>query len=180
MSHRLAEVLWRWRRVLCTIIALGAVAFAPSANITKIDNDLTAWFSVDDPIYKDYARFRDEFGGTRTLIIAIEAKTREQLLSAEGLGLIDDLSSQIEKVQAVQRVSSLATATVIDALPATASDDDVTTYVTPLVRRLAQQQGVDLASIAGTGVGGRIRKEDVLQAAARDAGVTLPVPEREG
>jgi predicted RND superfamily exporter protein len=105
VSHRLAEVLWRWRRVLCTIIALGAVAFAPSANITKIDNDLTAWFSVDDPIYKDYARFRDEFGGTRTLIIAIEAKTREQLLSAEGLGLIDDLSSQIEKVQR-QRVSS--------------------------------------------------------------------------
>jgi len=33
------------------------------------------------------------------------------------------------------------------------------------VRRLAQQQGVDLASITGTGVGGRIRKEDVLKAA---------------
>ena len=51
------------------------------------------------------------------------------------------------------------------AAPALAVDDDVTTYVTPLVRRLAQQQGVDLASISGTGVGGRIRKEDVLQAA---------------
>jgi 2-oxoglutarate dehydrogenase E2 component (dihydrolipoamide succinyltransferase) len=38
-------------------------------------------------------------------------------------------------------------------------------YVTPLVRRLAQQQGVDLASVKGTGVGGRIRKEDVLRAA---------------
>ena len=48
---------------------------------------------------------------------------------------------------------------------AEASDDDVTTYVTPLVRRLAQQQGVDLASVTGTGVGGRIRKEDVLKAA---------------
>jgi 2-oxoglutarate dehydrogenase E2 component (dihydrolipoamide succinyltransferase) len=33
------------------------------------------------------------------------------------------------------------------------------------VRRLAQQQGVDLASVTGTGVGGRIRKEDVLKAA---------------
>ncbi len=39
-------------------------------------------------------------------------------------------------------------------------------YVTPLVRRLAAQQGVDLAKVAGTGVGGRIRKEDVLKAAA--------------
>ncbi|MBO9627494.1 MAG: 2-oxo acid dehydrogenase subunit E2, partial [Microbacterium sp.] len=38
-------------------------------------------------------------------------------------------------------------------------------YVTPLVRRLAAQQGVDLASVQGTGVGGRIRKEDVLKAA---------------
>jgi pyruvate dehydrogenase E2 component (dihydrolipoamide acetyltransferase) len=41
----------------------------------------------------------------------------------------------------------------------------VTSYVTPLVRRLAQQQGVDLATVTGTGVGGRIRQEDVLHAA---------------
>jgi 2-oxoglutarate dehydrogenase E2 component (dihydrolipoamide succinyltransferase) len=44
-------------------------------------------------------------------------------------------------------------------------DADASSYVTPLVRRLAQQQGVDLASVKGTGVGGRIRKEDVLKAA---------------
>ncbi|WP_285137399.1 2-oxoglutarate dehydrogenase, E2 component, dihydrolipoamide succinyltransferase [Microbacterium sp. lyk4-40-TSB-66] len=50
------------------------------------------------------------------------------------------------------------------AAPAASSNDDVT-YVTPLVRRLAQQQGVDLASVTGSGVGGRIRKEDVLKAA---------------
>jgi len=49
--------------------------------------------------------------------------------------------------------------------PAAASRGDEVTYVTPLVRRLAQQQGVDLASISGSGVGGRIRKEDVLKAA---------------
>ena len=40
-------------------------------------------------------------------------------------------------------------------------------YVTPLVRKLAQQHGVDLASITGTGVGGRIRKQDVLEAAEK-------------
>jgi 2-oxoglutarate dehydrogenase E2 component (dihydrolipoamide succinyltransferase) len=39
-------------------------------------------------------------------------------------------------------------------------------YVTPLVRKLAAQHGVDLASITGSGVGGRIRKQDVLEAAA--------------
>ncbi|MFJ6997038.1 2-oxoglutarate dehydrogenase, E2 component, dihydrolipoamide succinyltransferase, partial [Streptomyces sp. NPDC003090] len=38
-------------------------------------------------------------------------------------------------------------------------------YVTPLVRKLAAENGVDLASVKGTGVGGRIRKQDVLAAA---------------
>ncbi|MBN9327893.1 MAG: 2-oxoglutarate dehydrogenase, E2 component, dihydrolipoamide succinyltransferase, partial [Cellulomonas sp.] len=40
-------------------------------------------------------------------------------------------------------------------------------YLTPLVRKLAAEKGVDTAALRGTGVGGRIRKEDVLEAAAR-------------
>ncbi|GAA4599624.1 2-oxoglutarate dehydrogenase E2 component (dihydrolipoamide succinyltransferase) [Actinoplanes octamycinicus] len=42
-------------------------------------------------------------------------------------------------------------------------------YVTPLVRKLAAEKGVDLASLTGTGVGGRIRKQDVLDAAEKAA-----------
>lgn len=42
-------------------------------------------------------------------------------------------------------------------------------YVTPLVRRLAAEKGVDLRTVTGTGVGGRIRKDDVLNAAAAPA-----------
>jgi len=38
-------------------------------------------------------------------------------------------------------------------------------YVTPLVRKLAAEHGIDLGSLAGTGVGGRIRKQDVIEAA---------------
>jgi 2-oxoglutarate dehydrogenase E2 component (dihydrolipoamide succinyltransferase) len=38
-------------------------------------------------------------------------------------------------------------------------------YVTPLVRKLAAEHSVDLATLSGTGVGGRIRKQDVLAAA---------------
>ena len=44
-----------------------------------------------------------------------------------------------------------------------------TPYVTPIVRKLANEKGVDLASLTGTGVGGRIRKEDVLAAAEASA-----------
>ena len=39
-------------------------------------------------------------------------------------------------------------------------------YVTPIVRKLAHEQGVDLSGLPGTGVGGRIRKQDVLDAVA--------------
>ena len=45
------------------------------------------------------------------------------------------------------------------------SDSSAEGYVTPLVRRLAKNEGVDLADVKGTGVGGRIRKQDVLDAA---------------
>src|SRR5262249_57190459 len=38
-------------------------------------------------------------------------------------------------------------------------------YVTPLVRKLAAEHGVDLAAVTGTGVGGRIPQQDVLGAA---------------
>ena len=48
------------------------------------------------------------------------------------------------------------------AAPAAGSD---TVYVTPLVRKLAAQHGVDLSTVTGSGVGGRIRKDDVLAAA---------------
>lgn len=43
--------------------------------------------------------------------------------------------------------------------------DNSGTYVTPLVRKIAAENNIDLSSIKGTGVGGRIRKQDVLDAA---------------
>ena len=51
------------------------------------------------------------------------------------------------------------------AAPAPRVGDSEAGYVTPLVRKLAKEHGVDLASLNGTGVGGRIRKQDVLAAA---------------
>lgn len=52
-------------------------------------------------------------------------------------------------------------------------------YVTPLVRKMAEELGVDLAKVVGTGVGGRIRKSDVQAAAAPTpsaAAATTPTP----
>lgn len=50
-------------------------------------------------------------------------------------------------------------------------------YVTPIVRKLAKDRNVDLSTVTGTGVGGRIRKQDVLAAAtAKEAPAPTPAP----
>lgn len=49
-------------------------------------------------------------------------------------------------------------------------------YVTPLVRKMAEELGVDLNKVVGTGVGGRIRKSDVQAAAAPTQAATSPAP----
>lgn len=59
----------------------------------------------------------------------------------------------------------IAPAPVVSAQVNTTRSDDA--YVTPIVRKLAAESGVNLATVTGTGVGGRIRKEDILAAAPR-------------
>ncbi len=63
-----------------------------------------------------------------------------------------------------------------EAPKAEAQDSSQAGYVTPLVRKLAAEKGVELSSLKGTGVGGRIRKEDILEAAkAAESKASAPV-----
>ncbi|HEX4442953.1 MAG TPA: 2-oxoglutarate dehydrogenase, E2 component, dihydrolipoamide succinyltransferase [Galbitalea sp.] len=61
------------------------------------------------------------------------------------------------------------------AAPTSSSGVSNAAYVTPIVRKLAHDKGIDLASVIGTGVGGRIRKQDVL-AAGTTISKTAPAP----
>ena len=63
---------------------------------------------------------------------------------------------------------------VASQTPATVAN---TGYVTPIVRKLAREADIDLATITGTGVGGRIRREDIENAvAAREAAKAPATP----
>ncbi|MHA4813346.1 2-oxoglutarate dehydrogenase, E2 component, dihydrolipoamide succinyltransferase [Streptomyces aculeolatus] len=60
--------------------------------------------------------------------------------------------------------------------PAAAAPAAEGAYVTPLVRKLAAESGVDLATVKGSGVGGRIRKQDVVAAAEQAARAAASAP----
>jgi predicted RND superfamily exporter protein len=142
-TNALASFIWRFRIPLSIAIVVGALALAPRANITRIDNDITAWFSKEDPVYRNYERFREEFGGTRTLIVALQAGTPERLFSRDTLRFIETVTGDIERVDTVVRVDSLSTATIVEALPPS-GDDTGGLDVRPLIENAETQDPDDV------------------------------------
>ena len=67
-------------------------------------------------------------------------------------------------------VVAVAVSAPVISIPSSSSAD--AGYVTPLVRKFAQDSGIDLSRVSGTGVGGRIRKEDVMAASSAPVGTS--------
>ncbi len=139
MSALIARLVWRFRRPACVLIVLGGLALAPLANFTELDNEISTWISRDDPVYQTYERFRTEFGGGRTLIVALQG---DRLFTPETLAFIRRATEDLQRVDTVQRVQSLATANVVRALPA-AGDDGGGIEVQPLLDEVATQADAD-------------------------------------
>ena len=119
MSAGLAAIIFRRRYWLCAGITLGFLLLLPRTSLTDIDNDITMWISREDPIFQTYERFRKEFGGQRTLIIALQS---DRLFTPEALEFIRDVTGDIERVDHVERVEGLATANIVRGLTAAAGD----------------------------------------------------------
>ncbi|MEV4822904.1 2-oxoglutarate dehydrogenase, E2 component, dihydrolipoamide succinyltransferase [Micromonospora sp. NPDC049274] len=88
-----------------------------------------------------------------------------------------ETSAQPAKTEQASQPAAPTAAPQRPSAPAQGGGEEAAGYVTPLVRKLASEHGVDLGSLNGTGVGGRIRKQDVLDAAEKaKAAKAAPAP----
>ena len=106
---------------------------------------------------------------------AKDAKTSQDSKKSEGSKDSKDDESPTDKAEPTE-ADAPVTAKAPTAEDATSgAPQDASKYVTPLVRKLAADNGIDLSTVQGSGIGGRIRKEDVLEAArAKNAPAEQP------
>ncbi|HSL23480.1 MAG TPA: MMPL family transporter [Vicinamibacterales bacterium] len=168
MSDTIAAFLYRWRRLLCALIVLGAAASLPSLRVvTNIDNDITAWFSREDPVFKEYERFREEFGGTRTLIVALESRDGRSIFTPERFRYLEEVTAAIERIETVQRVQSLASANIVSG----AND---TLLVRPLTE-VFHERGID--AVSDLAMGDELIRDELISADARVAAIVVTFDE---
>ena len=158
MSLALARFLYRFRFVITFLIVAGALALAPRAHITRIDNDISAWFSKDDPVLRDYDRLRQEFTGSRTLIVAL---TGPGVTSAAGLDVLRRITADVERVPYVVRAYSLASANSITST----AGEDAGIEVRPLIPRAG---AIDADAVVKTALADPFLRGDLI---AHDASV---------
>ena len=106
-----------------------------------------------------------------------EEKGNEQTAEKAGAEQSAEAPAPAAPAPSAPAPTAPAAAAPAPAAPAASSDSDDAGYVTPLVRKLAAQHGVQLSGVKGTGVGGRVRKQDVLAAAeAAKKAAEAPAP----
>ena len=170
MSLALARFLYRFRIPLTLLIVAGAIALAPRARITTIDNDISAWFEKSDPVLRDYERLRAEFTGSRTLIVALEGRA---VTTAAGLDALRRMTGDIERVPHVVRAYSLASANVIRP---TGSGDEAGIEVTPLIPRAGP---IDAAAVTAQALGDPFIEGDLISPDASVVSIVVNFDEDE-
>ena len=93
------------------------------------------------------------------------AEARDKEAAEEQSQMRKDTDGQAQQEAPAPQQAEQATKQAAPSVQAGGKESGDGAYVTPLVRKMAADQGVDLSQVKGTGVGGRIRKQDVLEAA---------------
>lgn len=164
----------------------------PALGESVTEGTITRWLKqVGDTVSADEALLEVSTDKVDTEIPSPAAGTITQILVGE------DSTAPVGSVLAVIAVSGSAPAPAASVAPSTPAapinipaappvfqapvsshdSENSDAYVTPLVRKIAAENGVDLATVTGSGVGGRIRKQDVLAIVeARQSGGSVSTP----
>ncbi len=185
-----------------TTVASGTAVRMPALGESVTEGTVTRWLkAVGDPVAVDEPLLEVSTDKVDTeipapaagVLLSITVGEDQTVAVGSELGLIGTAAAATPAVtppptplptyEPAPVLAPAAAAPAAPAAPAAATEPagNADSYVTPLVRRLAAQNGVDLATVTGTGVGGRVRKQDVLAvveakaaaaAAATSAGAT--------
>ena len=151
------------------LVIIGDGASAPSAPAAPVQ--------AAEPVVAPVAAPVEAPAPVAAPVAAVQAPAPAAVPAVAQAATSADLPFSINPVAATPVAASpqtasapaVASTTLSSAAASGASDAG---YVTPLVRKLANESGIDLQQVAGTGVGGRIRKDDVLAAAT--SAITIP------
>ena len=172
----------------------GTVITMPALGESVSEGTVTRWLkNIGDSVAVDEALLEVSTDKVDTEIpspvagtlLAIDVTVDTTVPVGARLGLIGGAGAQVTAaptpppapVAAAPAPVAAAPAAVVAAPVAAAPvaqapiSQPVDAYVTPLVRKLANELGVNLATVKGTGIGGRIRKEDLVAAAPKSAPV---------
>jgi len=164
--------------------AAGVVVAMPALGESVTEGTVTRWLkNVGDTVTVDEALLEVSTDKVDTeipspvsgTILSIDVPVDATVAVGARLALIGSASS-VPVAPAPVAVAPVAAAPVAAPVqapaPVAAPAANADAYVTPIVRKLAAENGVDLSRVQGTGVGGRIRKEDIL--AAKPAPIAAP------
>ena len=162
-------------------VSAGVVVTMPALGESVTEGTVTRWLknvgdsiTVDEPLLEvSTDKVDTEIPSPATgTILAIDVAIDATVAVGARLALIGSVNSApivAAPVVAAPVVAAPVVAAPVVAAPVVAapvvstSIDD--SYVTPIVRQFAKELGVDLAKVSGSGIGGRIRKEDIVAAA---------------
>ena len=142
-------------------VSAGVVVTMPALGESVTEGTVTRWLknvgdsiTVDEPLLEvSTDKVDTEIPSPATgTILAIDVAIDATVAVGARLALIGSVNS-----------APIVAAPVVAAPVVSTSIDD--SYVTPIVRQFAKELGVDLAKVSGSGIGGRIRKEDIVAAA---------------
>ena len=149
----------------------------PALGESVTEGTVTRWLkAIGDTVAADEALLEVSTDKVDTEIPSPVAGVLLEITVAEdGVALV---GAQLGAIGAASTAGAGQPAPVSTPAPSAAQTSPATNsgaYATPLVRKIAAERGVDLSSVTGTGVGGRIRKEDILNTPATIAPVAIPV-----